>query len=35
MASTTPGLAMALVFVLVFLGFDRVERFLRQRLALG
>ena len=34
-ASTTPGLAMALVFVLAFLGFDRVERFLRQRLALG
>jgi hypothetical protein len=34
-ASTTPGLAMALVFILVFLGFDRIERFLRQRLALG
>jgi len=34
-ASTTPGLAMALVLILIFLGFDRVERFLRQRLALG
>ena len=34
-ASTTPGLALALVFILAFLGFDRVERFLRQRLALG
>ena len=34
-ASTTPGLAMAVLFIIVFLGFDRMERFLRQRLALG
>ena len=34
-ASTTPGLALAVVFIAVFLGFDRVERFLRGRLALG
>ena len=34
-ASTTPGLAMALVFIALFLGFDRVERFMRSRLALG
>ncbi|HUH82433.1 MAG TPA: hypothetical protein VLX33_00985, partial [Nitrososphaerales archaeon] len=34
-ASTTPGLAMALVFIALFLGFDRVERFMRNRLALA
>jgi hypothetical protein len=34
-ASTTPGLAMSIVFILLFLGSDRVERFLRLRLGLG
>jgi hypothetical protein len=34
-ASTTPGLAMAILFILAFLGADRVERFLRTRLGLG
>jgi hypothetical protein len=34
-ASTTPGLAMAILFVLAFLATDRVERFLRLRLGLG
>ena len=31
-ASTTPGLAMAVLFIVAFLAFDRVERFLRTRL---
>jgi hypothetical protein len=34
-ASTTPGLALALVFIVTFLATDRVERFLRLRLGLG
>jgi hypothetical protein len=34
-ASTTPGFAMALLFVIAFLAIDRVERFLRTRLGLG
>jgi hypothetical protein len=34
-ASTTPGLAMAVVFIVAFLAMDRVERFLRIRLGLG
>ena len=34
-ASTTPGLAMAVVFVVAFLASDRVERFLRLRLGIG
>ena len=31
-ASTTPGFAMAVLFIVAFLAFDRVERFLRSRL---
>jgi hypothetical protein len=31
-ASTTPGFAMSVVFILLFLGSDRIERFLRLRL---
>ena len=34
-ASTTPGLALALLFVLGFFAVDRVERFLRLRLGLN
>lgn len=34
-ASTTPGFAMAVLFVVAFLASDRVERFLRLRLSLG
>jgi hypothetical protein len=34
-ASTTPGLTMALLFVIAFLSIDRVERFLRLRLGLA
>ena len=31
-ASTTPGITIAVLFIVVFLAFDRVERFLRSRL---
>lgn len=34
-ASTTPGFAMAVLFIIAFLASDRVERFLRLRLGLG
>jgi hypothetical protein len=34
-ASTTPGFAMAVLFIVAFLTSDRVERFLRLRLGLG
>jgi hypothetical protein len=34
-ASTTPGFAMSILFILLFLTSDRVERFLRLRLGLG
>ncbi|MDA4119287.1 MAG: hypothetical protein OK436_01745 [Thaumarchaeota archaeon] len=34
-ASTTPGFAMAVIFIIAFLASDRVERFLRLRLGLG
>jgi hypothetical protein len=34
-ASTTPGFAMAVLFILAFFSIDRVERFLRLRLGLG